>query len=178
MEQVMIYFPQALYAAFCVLAVLCAVAVVAVKNPVTSAFALIMVLLNVAGVFALQEAHFVAAVQVLVYAGAVMVLFVFVIMLLGIEQVNGDFPSRRIGWILPLSMGVSLLMVLLAIFLRGAPSPARGEATLQAIEASGGNIRVISETMFSGYMLPFQMAGAILMICVAGAVVLAKRKVE
>lgn len=178
MAQLIQVFPQVLYAVFCVAAVLCAVAVVAAKNPVTSAFALILVLLNVAGVFALQEAHFVAAVQVLVYAGAIMVLFVFVIMLLSIEKVDHDFPARRMQWVLPGALGVSLVMMLFAIFSHGEARTGVGSATPQAIAEAGGNIRVISETMFSGYMLPFQVAGLILMICVAGAVVLAKRKVE
>jgi NADH-quinone oxidoreductase subunit J len=68
--------------------------------------------------------------------------------------------------------------ILSATFMRGFPAATKGEFTLSAIEQSGGNIRVISEIMFSDYILPFQMVGLLLSICIVGAVVLAKKRVE
>ena len=88
--------PQVLFLLFCVLAIVSSIAVVTLRNPVSAAFSLILVLLNVAGIFAMQEAYFIAAVQILVYAGAIMVLFIFVIMLLSIERVEIDMPESRI----------------------------------------------------------------------------------
>lgn len=170
--------PNFLYIAFCILAVLCAFGVVILKNPVSSAFSLILVLLNVAGVFALQQAHFVAAVQVLVYAGAIMVLFVFVIMLLSIESVEHDYPPNKALIAIPVIMGLLFAAGMILALTRGTHFPEQGQFTLDAINASGGNIRVISEVMFSEYVLPFQIVGMLLTVCVVGAVLLAKRKVE
>ena len=178
MENIIAQFPQIMYGLFCALAICAAFAVIFAKNPVASAFALIVVLLNVAGIFALQEAHFVAAVTVLVYAGAIMVLFVFVIMLLSIEYVDLDFPKHKALLIPPVIL-VSLFFVGITYALfNGAPALNKGLYTPASIAESGGNIRVISEVMFSDYMLPFQISGITLMIAVVGAVVLAKRKVE
>lgn len=178
MDQLVTQFPQIMYGLFCALAVLAGVAVILAKNPVASAFALIIVLLNVAGLFALQEAHFVAAVTVLVYAGAIMVLFVFVIMLLSIESVDLDFPKHKGMIIPPVILSIALFAILAGTFVRGHTTTQKGLYTVSAIAESGGNIRVVSEVMFSDYMIPFQLAGITLMIAVVGAVVLAKRKVD
>ncbi len=178
MEQLVSQFPQIMYGLFCALAVLAGVAVITARNPVASAFSLIIVLLNVAGVFAMQEAHFVAAVTVLVYAGAIMVLFVFVIMLLSIDSVDLDFPRHKALIIPPAILTILLMVLLVSAFLRGSVPAVKGPYTTSAIAEAGGNIRVISEVMFSDYMVQFQLAGITLMIAVVGAVVLAKRKVE
>lgn len=178
MENLVVQFPQIMYGLFCALAVCAAFAVISAKNPVGSAFSLIVVLLNVAGVFALQEAHFVAAVTILVYAGAIMVLFVFVIMLLGIDSVELDFPRHKALLMPPTILVILFFGALSHAFFNGAGVVQKGLFTPLAVTESGGNIRVISEVMFSNYVLPFQIAGVTLMIAVVGAVVLAKKKVE
>lgn len=178
MEHLAVQFPQFMYGLFCAIAICAAFAVILVRNPVASAFSLIVVLLNVAGIFALQEAHFVAAVTVLVYAGAIMVLFVFVIMLLNIESVDLDFLRHKGLLIAPAVLVLMFFGVLSYAFFSGVGPLQKGLFTPMAIAESGGNIRVISEVMFSDYVLPFQIAGLTLMIAVVGAVVLAKRKVE
>ncbi len=170
--------PQFLFVALCVLAVASAIGVVALRNPVSSAFSLILVLLNVAGIFAMQEAFFIAAVQVLVYAGAIMVLFVFVIMLLSIERVELDWPTSKSFWPLPVGLGLVFFLAMSYVFSRGVPSPTKGEFTVPAIEQSGGNVRVVSDVMFSDYILPFLVMGMLLSICIVGAVLLAKRRVD
>lgn len=170
--------PLLLYFVFCSMAILSAIGVIVLKNPVSSAFSLIMVLLNVAGVFAMQEAYFIAAVQVLVYAGAIMVLFVFVIMLLSIELVELDWPNSKAFGIIPAALGVLFFLFLGFVFIKGTSALTKGGFTVDAIAQSGGNIRVISEVMFSDYVFPFQVVGMLLSICIVGAVVLAKRRVE
>lgn len=170
--------PQLLYGFFCVASVVSALGVITLKNPVSSAFSLILVLLSVAGIFALQEAFFIAAVQVLVYAGAIMVLFVFVIMLLSIEYVNLDMPGKKAYWALPVAMGSLFFTVIAFVLTKGQAAQNKGLFTTAAIEQSGGNIKVVSEVMFSDYVLPFQIVGMLLSISVVGAIVLAKRKVE
>lgn len=170
--------PQILFYVFCVLGALSALGVVALKNPVSSAFSLILVLLNVAGIFAMQEAFFISAVQVIVYAGAIMVLFIFVIMLLSIEHVENDFPASKAFWPVPIGLGIALFAGLFLVLVKGSPAANKGTATPAAIMDAGGNVRVISEMMFSDYILPFLMMGILLSIAIVGAVLLAKRRVD
>jgi NADH-quinone oxidoreductase subunit J len=136
------------------------------------------VLLNVAGIFAMQQAYFISAVQVLVYAGAIMVLFVFVIMLLSIEQVEADWPTNKVFWPVPVGLGAAFLACLVMVLLKGAPAAHKGDFTIDAIAQHGGNVQVVSEVMFSDYVLPFLMVGMLLSAAVVGAVVLAKRRVD
>ncbi len=170
--------PQVLFVGFCVLAIVSALGVVALRNPVSSAFSLILVLLNVAGIFAMQEAYFVAAVQVLVYAGAIMVLFIFVIMLLSIEQVEVDWPTSKAYWPVPMALGLAFFLGMGFVLTKGFGPAVKAGFTPQAIEGLGGNVRVISEVMFSDYVLPFLVMGMLLSISIVGAVVLAKRRVD
>ena len=175
---IQVQLPHILYLLFCLMAVVFSFGVIFLKNPVASAFALIMVLMNVAGVFAMQEAFFIAAVQILVYAGAIMVLFIFVIMLLSIEQVDIDMPNKKIFWAVPAGLALVFFSVMVFVFSKGSSASVKGAFTLPAIAESGGNLRVISEVIFSDYVLPFQIVGMLLSACVVGAVVLAKRKVD
>jgi NADH-quinone oxidoreductase subunit J len=170
--------PQILFVLFCVLALASSIAVVILKNPVSAAFSLILVLLNVAGIFAMQEAFFVAAVQIIVYAGAIMVLFIFVIMLLSIEQVDFDMPESKVFIGIPIGLGLAFFLGMGAVLAKGTNVAIKGPATLQAIEQAGGNVRVISETMFSDYLLPFLVMGMLLSCAIVGAVLLAKRRVD
>lgn len=170
--------PNILFYIFCALAVLCALGVVTLKNPVSAAFSLILVLLNVAGIFAMQEAYFISAVQVLVYAGAIMVLFVFVIMLLSVEQVELDWPTSKYFWPVPVVLGLAFLGILGITLTRGSPAAIRGPFTLEAIAAQGGNVKIVSQVMFSEYVLPFLVVGMLLSAAIVGCVVLAKRKVD
>lgn len=173
-----INFAQPIYAIFCLLAVFFAVGVVSFKNPVTSALSLIAVLINVAAIFAMLEAHFIAAIQILIYAGAIMVLFIFVIMLLNIERVEKDFVKSKFFIVATGILATCFCAGIVMALSRGGSSLQRGEYTPEAIQAAGGNIRVISEVMFSDYILPFEVVSVLLFMAVVGAVMLAKRKVE
>jgi NADH-quinone oxidoreductase subunit J len=177
-EMMQFNFPQVIYGIFCFLAIFFAVGVVAFKNPVSSAFSLISVLISVAAIFAMQEAHFVAAVQILVYAGAIMVLFVFVIMLLNIEYVALDFPNSKTLIGASVLMGILFFALIFVSLTQGGGSSVQGPFTVEAIQGHGGNIKVVSEVMFSDYVLPFELMGVLLLLAVVGAIVLAKRKVE
>lgn len=164
---------------FAGLAIACALMVVFKENPVSSALSLVMVFFAFAGIYALQEAHLIASLQILVYAGAIMVLFIFVIMLL-----NADVPSLDLG---RASMGlrfgaVGLCGTLLGIFswaFRVSQGAAvKGAFTAEAIESAGGNTRVISELMFSQYILPFELTSVLLLGAIVGTVAIAKRKLN
>jgi NADH-quinone oxidoreductase subunit J len=170
--------PIALYVMFCTFAVVSALGVVILRNPVSSAFSLIIAFLNVACIFAMQGAYFISAVQVIIYAGAIMVLFIFVIMLLSIERVEMDFPTNKAFLPIPIAVGTAFFLGMGYILSKSAIGQNRGPFTLEAIEASGGNVRVISELMFSDYVLPFLIMGMLLSISIVGAVLLAKKRVE
>lgn len=172
--------PMGLYFLFCALTIVSALGVIILRNPVSSAFSLIIAFLNVACIFAMQGAFFVSAVQVIVYAGAIMVLFIFVIMLLSFERVELDFPTNKIFLPIPIVGGAVFFLGMCFLFTRsqGFFGAHRGPFTPEAIESSGGNVRVISELMFSEYVLPFLVMGMLLSICIVGAVLLAKKRVE
>lgn len=161
------------------MAIACSLLVILKKNPVASAFSLVLVFFAFAGIYALLDAHLIAALQVLVYAGAIMVLFVFVIMLLNADTPSFDMarshPAARIA------AGI-LCLVLLAVFVYAfkntAPLAPISDFTPEKIEVAGGNTRVISELMFSSYILPFELTSVLLLAAIIGAVAISKRNQE
>jgi NADH-quinone oxidoreductase subunit J len=161
---------------FAAMAIACSLLVILKKNPVASAFSLVLVFFAFAGIYALLDAHLIAALQVLVYAGAIMVLFVFVIMLL-----NEDAPSFDLGRshvAVRAAAGV-LAAIMLGVFVYAFKNSAAlapvADFTADKIEAAGGNTRVISEVMFSSYILPFELTSVLLLGAIVGAVAIAKR---
>ncbi len=168
--------PIAFYV-FAGLAIACSMFVVLKKNPVSSAFNLILVFFAFSGIYAILDAHLVAALQILVYAGAIMVLFVFVIMLLNADIPSLDFGRTGKGG---RTFAAVLSLVLLAFFVRVFRttdlSVPKGNHTIEAIAASGGNTRVLSELMFSEYLLPFEITSVLRLAAIVGAVAIAKRK--
>jgi NADH-quinone oxidoreductase subunit J len=151
-----------------------AVGVIAAKNPVHAALSLVGTLFGVAIHFVNLGAHFLAAVQVVVYAGAIVVLFLFVIMLLGVDKVesletdslSGQRPAAAVVGVL----GVALLL-LLAV---------RGVQVTTGLESSTGelgdnNIYELGKALFTDYVFAFELTSALLVIAVVGAVVLARR---
>ncbi|HEX2850063.1 MAG TPA: NADH-quinone oxidoreductase subunit J [Acidimicrobiales bacterium] len=150
------------------------------RNPVHSALSLVMTLFGVAVLFVEQHADFLAAVQVIVYAGAIVVLFLFVIMLLGVDrEENVDVEplgpvQRWAGLLIPL-VGLFLLLFLAGVrdWATGTPS-ARGAASGSA---AGGapNVDLLGRSLFTGFLLPFEVTAVLLVIAVVGAVVLARR---
>jgi NADH-quinone oxidoreductase subunit J len=158
------------------IAIACALLVVFKKNPVSSAFSLVLLFAAFAGIYAMLGAHLIAALQILVYAGAIMVLFVFVIMLL-----NADEPSFDLGRSHPaLRVLVGLFCAtLLGFFIwaeKNSPGMvAPGAFTTGAVADAGGNSKVVSELMFSRYILPFELTSVLLLGGIVGAVAIAKR---
>jgi NADH-quinone oxidoreductase subunit J len=153
-----------------------AVGVVVSRNPVHAALMLVMTLFGVAVLFVAQQANFLAAVQVIVYAGAIVVLFLFVIMFLGVdrsedvdvEPIRGQRPLAAL--LVLLGMTGLLLMGVAAHWAVGAHSvagPARGQP--------GGDVAALGRSVFTTYLFPFEITAALLVIAVVGAVVLARR---
>lgn len=166
-----------LFYVFAGMSVLAALSVVFMKNPVSSAFSLVMVFFGFAAQYALLGAHLIAAFQILVYTGAVMVLFIFVIMLL-----NAGVPSPDLShshWIFRAFLGacgLGLMGVFVWIFRESSFNPVIGPFTVESIEAHGGNTRVLSEVIFSDWLFPFELTSVLLLSAVVGVVAIAMRK--
>ena len=140
------------------------------KNPLYGAIALIISFFFIAGLYVLALAHTMAILQILVYAGAIMVLFTFVIMLLNLSKKElGDETktiSKGVGVIAMLAIGVKLVLVIDA---QGALASAK------PLPAGFGTVGALGDLMFKDYLVPFELTGILLLVAVIGAVVLAKR---
>ncbi len=155
--------------------VVSAVMVVASRNPMRSALYLVAHMLLIAAMFLSLSAQYVAAVQVIVYAGAIMVLFLFVIMLLNLS--GKGVLERGAGWLFGMAMsaGLAALMVGAGVWRHGLHA---GKATAKSLSA-GGTAQSIGFTLFDPelpWLFPFEVASVLLLTAVVGAVVLAKRK--
>jgi NADH-quinone oxidoreductase subunit J len=152
-----------------------ALLVITNKSPIGSAICLIAMMLGLAGIFALQRAHFIAVLQILVYAGAIMVLFMFVIMLLNLKDDDKGWKMREKNTLLSaltglLSLGVLYKMVKIATQTALPPAKTLGE--------DFGTVATIGKALFTDFVLPFEVASVLLLVAMIGAVVLAKSKVD
>ena len=164
----------AVFGLFAVTALGGAVGVVMARKPVHAAMALVLTLFSVAVFFVMQGAHFLAAVQVIVYAAAIVVLFLFVIMLLGIDQedvLDEPLPAQRpLAVIVGTALFAGLLLMARIVEPTGG-SAARGSAT----EGDLPNVNRVATSLFTDFLWPFEITSALLVIAVVGAVVLARR---
>nr|WP_231908741.1 NADH-quinone oxidoreductase subunit J [Candidatus Nitrospira inopinata] len=149
-----------------------AMLVVALRNPVYSVLSLLIMFFHVAGLYVTLHAEFLAAVQLIVYAGAILVLYLFVVMLLNAKQ--DDRYHRQ--WRMAGFVCVPLLLELLVLLAGGKVEPS---PLLSADQAGPGadNARAIGLTLFSTYLFPFEVASLILLVAMIGAIVLAKRDI-
>jgi NADH-quinone oxidoreductase subunit J len=162
---------------FAALALAGGLGVVAGRNPVASLLSMVVCLGSVAVIYVLLEAHFLAAVQVIVYAGAIMVLFMFTIMLLNLGH---DYqPDLKLGIGTLLAFAVSGAMFgFLAREIGDRPTlgaPA-GEA-VDLLVANEGVIGAIARPLYTDWVVPFEITGILLLVAIVGALVLAKRRV-
>ncbi len=152
-----------------------AIGVVIARNPVHAALMLVMTLFGIAVLFVAQRADFLAAVQVIVYAGAIVVLFLFVIMFLGVdktesvkvEPLRGQRPLAAA--LTALGLAGVLILGLVSHWSTGKPSVAG------AANGTGSNVAKLGRSVFTTYLFPFEVTSALLVIAVVGAVVLARR---
>jgi NADH-quinone oxidoreductase subunit J len=154
-----------------VVAVAAGVGVIAQRSAVRSALFLLVNFCSLAGLYILLNAQFVAIVQVIVYAGAVVVLFLFVVMLLGMERAEETPDLRRYQWV-----AGGLLGVLLLAGIVWALIPAGPETVLPLTRTD--NVRDIGHAMMTEFAIPFELASVVLLVAIVGAVVLAKRRLE
>jgi NADH-quinone oxidoreductase subunit J len=160
------------FAVLATLLVLSALTVVLHPNPVKSAMALVGTLFLLAVVFVFLEAHMIAALQVIVYAGAIMVLFLFVIMLLNLQDAGAEERGARTGLRIAAWLGGAALAGELAWTFVRMPSAAPAAAP-----AGYGTAAAVARSLFTDFTLPFELTSILLLVAVVGAVVLAQRRV-
>ena len=160
---------------FAAIAVIAALGVVILRNPVYSALCLAVVFVSLAGLYVLLSAPFLAAAQVMIYAGAILILFVFVIMLLspGQEPQKGEMKWQR-----PLAVifGVALVAQLVLVVALAVLPSARGVYTPEWI-AQIGSTQAVGASLFTDFLLPFEITSLLLLVAIVGVIVLAKKKV-
>ena len=158
------------FAYFAVVSIVAGILTVALKNPVQCGLALLALLLHVSGLFVLLNAEFLWAVQVIVYAGAILVLYLFVLMLLNLKTDDRYFHARTPYLLAPAVIG---LIYLLFLLVRSPFSGSRGDASTAAILLNG-DAHAVGIKMFSDYLLQFEIIGVFLTGAIVGAIVLAK----
>ena len=161
-----------------VTALVAGVMVITRRNPVASALWLVVVMFCLAGHFMLLHGFFVAAVQVIVYAGAIMVLFLFVIMLLNLSdaELRRAAPTFVKGASV-VAAGVVALLVIAAL-VAGRPPPAAPAAASSPAGPPFGDPEAVGRLLFTDYLIPFEVASVLLLAAMVGAVVLAKRELR
>jgi NADH-quinone oxidoreductase subunit J len=157
--------------------VVCAVCVVFQKNPIYSAIFLIQTMVSLAVLYVLLHAEFIAAIQVMVYAGAVMVLFSFVIMLLnlGKKDVEGGKDKLIFQKASAILLGIILFVMIGVVTFKTVLQGTKGEYTPESISEIG-NTQLVGKLLFTDYIFPFEIASILLFAAVLGAIVLAKKE--
>ena len=171
-----------------VIVILCAISAVLAmtmlfaKSPITSALSLLGVLIMTAAIYGLIGEHLIATIQLVVYAGAIMVLFIFSIMLLNLNNSEDDYKRtpKMFGGAIALGLAVFGFFVwaLNEYFSSHVASRKLGVFTPDYIKSLGGNSKVLSHSLFSQFYVSFEVISLALLVAVVGAVVLAKRKVD
>jgi NADH-quinone oxidoreductase subunit J len=165
-----------LFLVFAAFAVLGGIATITRRNVVHALLLLVFTFLNVAAIFFLSRAYFLAVVQMLVYAGAIMVLFFFVIMLLNLRTFEQEEQShRKQRWV---ALGLSVLMLAeFVVILAGITfTPTHGGFSSEAVAKTGGNTKVFGEALFNQMLLPFEVASVVLLVAMVGAIILVRRE--
>jgi len=166
--------PDILFYLFAALTLLCGVLVIAnpfSRNPVTSAMFLVLTIISMAGLFVLLHAFFLAAVQILVYAGAVMVLFLFVIMLLDLKEEERR-KVKSFGLITGLISVGAIASIFLKVLLTAGPGAGAVVPTLD------GDPVPLGKLLFTQYVLPFEVVSVLLLVAMVGVILLSKKDLK
>jgi NADH-quinone oxidoreductase subunit J len=139
------------------------------RRPVAAAMSLILTMLFLAGIYVLLDAHLIAVLQIIVYAGAIMVLFLFVIMLLNVEEKSGRLSNRKIALQFVGILVVGAILIAVTGLIKIGPAQ---------LADSFGTTKAVGQMLFTDFLLPFEIASILLLAAIVGAVILAKRKIE
>jgi NADH-quinone oxidoreductase subunit J len=156
-----------LFFGLAIVAVVSALGVLFSKSAIYSALNLILNFLSVAAFFLLLEAPFLALLQITVYAGAIMVLFLFVIMLLGAVQLRSE---HTLTWQQPLAIGLGLILMAEVVYLLA--TQAGLSANTSAVPEGFGSPQAVGLTLYTSYLLPFEVTSILLLVAIVGAIVL------
>ena len=169
--------PALLFYVFAALAVMAATGVVVLRNPMYGAISLLVTFLSVAALFLLRHAEFLAVVQVFVYGGGIMVLFLFVIMLVNLHRLA---EARTFWGQSPAAIVLALLLVAgfgwLFLHVAFGPAYTQPEAFRTVAGSDLGNSQAVAWSLYRDYLLPFEVASVFLLVAMIGAVVLGRRE--
>jgi NADH-quinone oxidoreductase subunit J len=165
-----------LFWAFAGVAVVSALLCITRRNPVASALWLVVTMFQIAALFVLLDAEFLAVLQVLVYAGAIMVLFLFVIMLLNLGRGGGSDIRGPAGLAVATLLAGAVCLQLFIVARSAPPGSPGGESVLALGERSEGMVGMVARPLFTTYLVPFEITSVLLLVAIVGAVVLAKRQ--
>jgi NADH-quinone oxidoreductase subunit J len=169
-EAIAFYFISACILGFAVL-------VISTRDTVHSVLFLVLDFLFVAALYVLLGAQFLAAIQILVYAGGIVVLYLFVVMLVNLKrppEAHQD-PHRRTNWGFALSIAVLVELGAVAAYSYARPAPALAAAATQTMPVTG-NTEQVGWLLYTSYLIPFEIASMLLLVAMIGAIVLAKRE--
>jgi NADH-quinone oxidoreductase subunit J len=167
---------KVLFIVFAAFAVIGALGTITRKNIIHALLLLVFTFLNVAAIFFLTQAYFVAMIQILVYAGAIMVLFVFVIMFLNLRTFQEEEQVHRKQRWISLVLAVLVLAEFVVVLAGITFTSAQGGLTPEAVTAEGGNSKVFGQALFNNMLLPFEVASVILLVAMVGAIILVKKE--
>jgi NADH-quinone oxidoreductase subunit J len=165
---------KAIFIYFAAVILLSAVLVITRRNPIHSVLFMLLLFFHIAGVFVVLNAEFLAAVQLIVYAGAILILYLFVVMLLSIDKERESARGNRF-WAWMAAFGVLIAAEIGLLISRGT-FPGESGKTMQA--AAGAGVKELGQVLYSKYLIPFEIASVILLVGLVGAVMLAKKSVK
>ncbi|MDA8215202.1 MAG: NADH-quinone oxidoreductase subunit J [Nitrospiraceae bacterium] len=165
--------PNLFFGYFAIVMVVLSLLIITRRNPVHSVLWMLVLFFHIAGLYLFLNAEFLAAVQVILYAGAILVLFLFVIMMLNLkEEITAE---RFIGeWPIGVALGISIIMLVYFALSKFIQGPA-GQYTIEAINKET-HTKTIGRVLYTEYLFPFEIASLILLIAIVGAIVLAKKR--
>ncbi|HCC69124.1 MAG TPA: NADH-quinone oxidoreductase subunit J [Nitrospiraceae bacterium] len=164
--------PKLFFGYFAIVMVILSLLIITRRNPVHSILWMLVLFFHIAGLYLFLNAEFLAAVQVILYAGAILVLFIFVIMMLNIKE---ELTAERfIGkWPIGVALGVFILMLIYLTTSKFIPGPP-GQSSIEAIKAET-HTKAIGRVLYTEYLFPFEIVSLILLVAIVGAIVLAKK---
>jgi NADH-quinone oxidoreductase subunit J len=156
---------------FALVIVVSAILTITRRNPVHSIMFMLLLFFHIAGVFVLLHAEFLAAVQLIVYAGAILILYLFVVMLLNVDKESSAARANRF-WPWMIAFGLLLAGEIMLLISRGVFPAEAG----QSMSLAGTGVKELGIVLYQKYLIPFEIASVILLVGLVGAVMLAKKK--
>ena len=162
---------------FAIAAVSASICVITFKNPIHSALALVTALFSTAGIYIMLHAEFLAMLEIIIYAGAIMVLFLFVLMCLNIRELKMT-PQfnilRPIAIIVGIFLSADIIIIIIQGSAQGGFGKFMGSYNSKTVADLGGNAKVLGQVLYSRYLLPFEAVSVVLLVAMIGAIVLMK----